>query len=61
MREEFPDAIILKPSEMFGREDRFFNHYASTCIPNEKKIINKGKGRSFEERELQYMLHCAVT
>ncbi|XP_003221407.1 NADH dehydrogenase [ubiquinone] 1 alpha subcomplex subunit 9, mitochondrial [Anolis carolinensis] len=29
VREEFPDAIILKPSEMFGREDRFFNHYAN--------------------------------
>ncbi|XP_077165783.1 NADH dehydrogenase [ubiquinone] 1 alpha subcomplex subunit 9, mitochondrial [Paroedura picta] len=29
VREEFPDAIILKPSEMFGREDCFFNHYAN--------------------------------
>lgn len=29
MRDEFPDAIIMKPSEMFGREDRFFNYYAS--------------------------------
>lgn len=29
VREEFPDAIIMKPSEMFGREDRFFNYYAS--------------------------------
>ncbi|XP_008274666.1 NADH dehydrogenase [ubiquinone] 1 alpha subcomplex subunit 9, mitochondrial [Stegastes partitus] len=29
VRDEFPDAIILKPSEMFGREDRFFNHYAN--------------------------------
>lgn len=29
VRDEFPDAIIMKPSEMFGREDRFFNHYAS--------------------------------
>ncbi|XP_033370421.1 NADH dehydrogenase [ubiquinone] 1 alpha subcomplex subunit 9, mitochondrial isoform X2 [Parus major] len=29
VREEFPDAIILKPSEMFGREDRFLNHYAN--------------------------------
>lgn len=29
VREEFPDAIILKPSEMFGREDRFFNHFAN--------------------------------
>ncbi|MED6248235.1 39kDa subunit of ndufa9, NADH:ubiquinone oxidoreductase [Ataeniobius toweri] len=29
VREEFPDAVIMKPSEMFGREDRFFNHYAN--------------------------------
>ena len=29
VREEFPDAIIMKPAEMFGREDRFFNHFAS--------------------------------
>lgn len=32
MRDEFPEAIILKPSEMFGREDRFFNHYASKTV-----------------------------
>lgn len=29
VRDEFPDAIIMKPSEMFGREDKFFNYYAS--------------------------------
>ncbi|CAJ1057220.1 NADH dehydrogenase 1 alpha subcomplex subunit 9%2C mitochondrial [Notolabrus celidotus] [Xyrichtys novacula] len=29
VREEFPDAIIMKPSEVFGREDRFFNYYAN--------------------------------
>nr|XP_015820923.2 NADH dehydrogenase [ubiquinone] 1 alpha subcomplex subunit 9, mitochondrial [Nothobranchius furzeri] len=29
VREEFPEAIIMKPAEMFGREDRFFNHYAN--------------------------------
>uniref|UniRef100_A0A3B3QT87 NADH dehydrogenase [ubiquinone] 1 alpha subcomplex subunit 9, mitochondrial n=1 Tax=Paramormyrops kingsleyae TaxID=1676925 RepID=A0A3B3QT87_9TELE len=29
VRDEFPDAIIMKPSEMFGREDRFFNHFAN--------------------------------
>uniref|UniRef100_A0A673ILP4 NADH dehydrogenase [ubiquinone] 1 alpha subcomplex subunit 9, mitochondrial n=1 Tax=Sinocyclocheilus rhinocerous TaxID=307959 RepID=A0A673ILP4_9TELE len=27
--EEFPDAIIMKPSECFGREDRFLNHFAN--------------------------------
>ncbi|XP_068169119.1 NADH dehydrogenase [ubiquinone] 1 alpha subcomplex subunit 9, mitochondrial [Antennarius striatus] len=29
VRDEFPEAIIMKPSEMFGREDKFFNHYAN--------------------------------
>ncbi|XP_030627624.1 NADH dehydrogenase [ubiquinone] 1 alpha subcomplex subunit 9, mitochondrial isoform X1 [Chanos chanos] len=29
VRDEFPDAIIMKPSECFGREDRFFNHFAN--------------------------------
>ncbi|XP_076159011.1 NADH dehydrogenase [ubiquinone] 1 alpha subcomplex subunit 9, mitochondrial [Alosa pseudoharengus] len=29
VRDEFPDAIIMKPSEQFGREDRFFNHFAN--------------------------------
>lgn len=32
VRDEFPDAIIMKPSEIFGREDRFFNHYASKTL-----------------------------
>lgn len=29
VRDEFPDAIIMKPAEFFGREDRFFNHFAN--------------------------------
>ncbi|XP_075875306.1 NADH dehydrogenase [ubiquinone] 1 alpha subcomplex subunit 9, mitochondrial [Nelusetta ayraudi] len=29
VRDEFPEAIIMKPSEVFGREDRFFNYYAN--------------------------------
>uniref|UniRef100_A0A4W3IGC7 NADH dehydrogenase [ubiquinone] 1 alpha subcomplex subunit 9, mitochondrial n=1 Tax=Callorhinchus milii TaxID=7868 RepID=A0A4W3IGC7_CALMI len=29
VREEFPDAVILKPSELFGREDRFLNYFAN--------------------------------
>ncbi|XP_056138031.1 NADH dehydrogenase [ubiquinone] 1 alpha subcomplex subunit 9, mitochondrial isoform X2 [Lampris incognitus] len=44
VRDEFPDAIIMKPSEMFGREDRFFNHYANirwfgSAVP----LISMGK------------------
>lgn len=29
MRDAFPEAIIIKPSDIFGREDRFLNHFAS--------------------------------
>ena len=32
VRDEFPDAIIMKPSEIYGREDRFFNYYASKTV-----------------------------
>ncbi|XP_017274390.1 NADH dehydrogenase [ubiquinone] 1 alpha subcomplex subunit 9, mitochondrial [Kryptolebias marmoratus] len=44
VREEFPEAIIMKPSEMFGREDQFFNYFAnmrwfSSAVP----LIAMGK------------------
>ncbi|XP_063164466.1 NADH dehydrogenase [ubiquinone] 1 alpha subcomplex subunit 9, mitochondrial [Candoia aspera] len=29
VREEFPDAIIMKPSEIYGIEDGFLNYYAN--------------------------------
>ncbi|CAN2387382.1 NADH dehydrogenase ubiquinone 1 alpha subcomplex [Pristimantis euphronides] len=29
VRDAFPDAVILRPSEMFGREDQFLNYYAN--------------------------------
>lgn len=31
MRNAFPEAIIIKPSDIFGREDRFLNYFASAC------------------------------
>ena len=31
MREEFPDAIIVKPATIFGAEDRFLNWIAEAC------------------------------
>uniref|UniRef100_A0ACB8EB86 39kDa subunit of ndufa9, NADH:ubiquinone oxidoreductase n=1 Tax=Sphaerodactylus townsendi TaxID=933632 RepID=A0ACB8EB86_9SAUR len=43
VREEFPDAIIMKPSEMFGREDRFFNHYANMGWFIGVPLISMGK------------------
>ncbi|NIG62002.1 NADH dehydrogenase [Pontoporia blainvillei] len=29
VRDTFPEAAIIKPSDIFGREDRFLNHFAS--------------------------------
>ena len=28
VREEFPEAIILRPSDIYGHEDTFFNYYS---------------------------------
>jgi NADH dehydrogenase (ubiquinone) 1 alpha subcomplex subunit 9 len=28
VREEFPDAIIFRPSDVYGQEDRFLRYYA---------------------------------
>ncbi|KAF6119780.1 hypothetical protein HJG60_010190 [Phyllostomus discolor] len=30
VRDAFPEAIIIKPSDIFGREDRFLNYFASS-------------------------------
>ncbi|XP_029453142.1 NADH dehydrogenase [ubiquinone] 1 alpha subcomplex subunit 9, mitochondrial [Rhinatrema bivittatum] len=43
VKEEFPDAIIMKPSEMFGREDRFFNHFANMRWFGGVPLISRGK------------------
>uniref|UniRef100_UPI001A98688A NADH dehydrogenase [ubiquinone] 1 alpha subcomplex subunit 9, mitochondrial-like isoform X2 n=1 Tax=Gasterosteus aculeatus aculeatus TaxID=481459 RepID=UPI001A98688A len=44
VRDEFPNAIIMKPSEMFGREDRFFNYYANMrWFGNATPLISTGK------------------
>ncbi|XP_053741854.1 NADH dehydrogenase [ubiquinone] 1 alpha subcomplex subunit 9, mitochondrial [Synchiropus splendidus] len=44
VRDEFPDAIIMKPSEMFGREDRFFNYFANMrWFGNAVPLIANGK------------------
>ena len=46
VREEFPDAVIMKPSEMFGREDRFLNHYANMRWFGGVPLISLGKKNS---------------
>lgn len=37
VRSVFPEAIIIRPSDIFGREDRFLNHFASTYISSGKR------------------------
>lgn len=37
VRTVFPDAIIIRPSDMFGREDRFLNHFASMYLSSLKR------------------------
>uniref|UniRef100_A0A673XPU2 NADH dehydrogenase [ubiquinone] 1 alpha subcomplex subunit 9, mitochondrial n=1 Tax=Salmo trutta TaxID=8032 RepID=A0A673XPU2_SALTR len=43
VREEFPDAIIMKPAEMFGREDRFFNHFANSLCFCSSQVVDVAK------------------
>ncbi|KAL8194533.1 UNVERIFIED_CONTAM: 39kDa subunit of ndufa9, NADH:ubiquinone oxidoreductase, partial [Gekko kuhli] len=43
VREEFPDAIIMKPAEMFGREDKFLNYYANMRWFVGVPLISMGK------------------
>ncbi|XP_058045995.1 NADH dehydrogenase [ubiquinone] 1 alpha subcomplex subunit 9, mitochondrial isoform X1 [Ahaetulla prasina] len=43
VREEFPDAIIMKPSDIYGREDRFINTYAEMRRYGGVPMIGFGK------------------
>uniref|UniRef100_A0AAV3AXQ9 NADH dehydrogenase [ubiquinone] 1 alpha subcomplex subunit 9, mitochondrial n=1 Tax=Pyxicephalus adspersus TaxID=30357 RepID=A0AAV3AXQ9_PYXAD len=43
VREAFPGAIIVKPSEMYGREDRFLNYYANMRWFGGAPLISYGK------------------
>ncbi|XP_071481303.1 NADH dehydrogenase [ubiquinone] 1 alpha subcomplex subunit 9, mitochondrial-like [Diadema antillarum] len=48
VREQFPEAIIIRPAQMFGREDRFFNHFANQrffggvpLYPSARKVVKR--------------------
>ncbi|XP_045637108.1 NADH dehydrogenase [ubiquinone] 1 alpha subcomplex subunit 9, mitochondrial isoform X1 [Ursus americanus] len=43
VRDAFPEAIIIKPSDIFGREDRFLNHFANTRWFGGVPLISSGK------------------
>ncbi|XP_055251233.1 NADH dehydrogenase [ubiquinone] 1 alpha subcomplex subunit 9, mitochondrial isoform X1 [Moschus berezovskii] len=43
VRETFPEATIIKPSDIFGREDRFLNYFANIRWFGGVPLISLGK------------------
>uniref|UniRef100_A0A8C3X3W1 NADH dehydrogenase [ubiquinone] 1 alpha subcomplex subunit 9, mitochondrial n=1 Tax=Catagonus wagneri TaxID=51154 RepID=A0A8C3X3W1_9CETA len=43
VREAFPEATIIKPSDIFGREDRFLNYFANIRWFGGVPLISLGK------------------
>ncbi|XP_059791127.1 NADH dehydrogenase [ubiquinone] 1 alpha subcomplex subunit 9, mitochondrial [Balaenoptera ricei] len=43
VRDTFPEATIIKPSDIFGREDRFLNYFASIRWFGGVPLISLGK------------------
>ncbi|XP_044533201.1 NADH dehydrogenase [ubiquinone] 1 alpha subcomplex subunit 9, mitochondrial [Gracilinanus agilis] len=43
VREAFPEAIILKPSDIFGREDRLLNYFANNRWFGGVPLISMGR------------------
>uniref|UniRef100_UPI00358E81C9 NADH dehydrogenase [ubiquinone] 1 alpha subcomplex subunit 9, mitochondrial n=1 Tax=Myxine glutinosa TaxID=7769 RepID=UPI00358E81C9 len=46
VREAFPEAIILKPSDIYGQEDTFFNYFACLRLFGGVPLIKMGKDTS---------------
>ncbi|KAK9508831.1 hypothetical protein O3M35_006292 [Rhynocoris fuscipes] len=50
VREEFPDAIIFRPADMVGQEDRFTRYYCSLWRHNMKALPLYKKGTATEKQ-----------
>ncbi|XP_076878121.1 NADH dehydrogenase [ubiquinone] 1 alpha subcomplex subunit 9, mitochondrial [Brachyhypopomus gauderio] len=61
VRDEFPDAVIIKPSEFFGREDRFFNHYINMrWFGRATPLISRGKKTIKQPCHVADVAHAVV-
>ncbi|XP_006754928.1 PREDICTED: NADH dehydrogenase [ubiquinone] 1 alpha subcomplex subunit 9, mitochondrial [Myotis davidii] len=43
VRDAFPEAIIIKPSDIFGREDRYLNYFANMRFFGGVPLVSLGK------------------
>lgn len=50
VREEFPEAIIIRPSDMYGQEDRFCRYFTSLWRHNFKWMSLYKKGEETEKQ-----------
>ena len=39
MRQEFPEATILRPATFFGHEDHFLNYYACELLQYSTAVV----------------------
>jgi NADH dehydrogenase len=58
--EEFPDAIILRPSIVFGREDQFFNRFASLALTSPFLPLIGGGKTKFQPIFVGDLADCIV-
>lgn len=50
MREEFPEATIIRPSDVYGQEDRFLRLYASNWRHQMRGVPLWKKGEATEKQ-----------